>query len=189
MFLGSSAWSEEAQADLRIVKYVEDNSSRWLEFATGLGIGLKEEQILFVSGTTKTTSWGVVAFRGKTRSLRGTVSGNIGPMVAADFSVTITGAQLSTLHCKAGPPSSTDHVSPQRDNYDQCIFIRFYKQKRKILHILSALKPGPGLYERPRKTDKSGYASIVAEESTCVRDTQVEEFPEQHMVSRFSRHM
>lgn len=126
---------------------MEAHFDSWLEFANArLGLGLKEDQIMFVSGTTKTSRWGVAAFRGATREKRGTVVGNLGPLAAVDFSFSLSDAQLSSTHYRAGPterPScgaSTCRAGQQQEEYDQCVFIHYYKRKRRKWPLPSVIK-------------------------------------------------
>ncbi|KAI0349454.1 hypothetical protein OH77DRAFT_1365948, partial [Trametes cingulata] len=104
LLLSPAGRAEDILSRRHILDYVEANFDRWMEFANSQqGLGLKEEQILFVSGTMKTSRWGVAAFKGKVRTKQGAVVGNLGTIAEVDFSLSITDAQLSTTHSK-GPP-------------------------------------------------------------------------------------
>ncbi|KAI0659505.1 hypothetical protein C8Q70DRAFT_1044986 [Cubamyces menziesii] len=146
----------------RIIDYMHANLDRWLEFANDrLGIGLKENQIILVSGTTKTNVWAVAAFAGKRRSKSGSIAGNLGSVGAVDFSLAIYDAQLSTSHHRAGPSARMPVIHADRpeatpDNeYDQCIFIHYYKAKRKRRFIPFFMQAGGGPHELPNSTTES----------------------------------
>lgn len=147
LVLGSSGRTQDVLSRQRIINYMEAHFDRWLEFANArLGLGLKEDQIMFVSGTTKTSRWGVAAFRGATREKRGTVVGNLGPLAAVDFSFSLSDAQLSSTHYRAGPTErppccvSTCGAGHQQEEYDQCVFIHYYKRKRRKWPLPSVIK-------------------------------------------------
>ncbi|KAI0633109.1 hypothetical protein C8Q77DRAFT_1040359, partial [Trametes polyzona] len=132
----------------RIINYMTAHFDSWLEFANHhLGLELREDQIIFVSGTMKTNRWGVAAFRGTRSEKRGSIVGNFGPLVTADFSFSMSDTQLSHSHYRFGP---TDRQGPVGsavacNQYDQCVFIHYYKRKRKwsILPIIVKAAAGP----------------------------------------------
>lgn len=179
LFLGSPARVREIVSEQHVRDYMEANSERWLEFANSrLGLRLKEEQILFVTGTTKARSWGVAAFRNKTRSLQGTIRGYVGPMAAAGFSVNISDAQQSTMHHRAGPSERAALVKPailpgSSDEYDQCVFIRYRKQKRKRWSPF-ALKAGAGPHQLPDNPDTPGEAACTIPVDIGIQDINEE---------------
>ncbi|KAH9851229.1 hypothetical protein C2E23DRAFT_247420 [Lenzites betulinus] len=158
LVLGPTGRTLDILSKRRIMDYMDTHFDRWLEFANDrLGLGLREDQLMFVSGTTKTSSWGVAAFRGATREKRGSVVGNLGPLTAADFSMSISDAQLSTSHYRAGPTSRTPGScgwDASRNEYDQCVFIHYYKRKRRKWPLFpSVIKAAAGAHQLPRGPD------------------------------------
>ncbi|KAI0323503.1 hypothetical protein GY45DRAFT_1349778 [Cubamyces sp. BRFM 1775] len=149
LVLAPSGRTQNILSKKRIVDYMHANLDRWLEFANDrLGIGLKENQIILVSGTTKTNVWAVAAFAGKTRSKTGSIAGNLGSIGAVDFTLAISDAQLSMSHYRAGPTGRMSMIRADRPEaaldpeYDQCIFIHYYKRKRRFI------PPNPGVPEK-----------------------------------------
>ncbi|KAI0651061.1 hypothetical protein C8Q79DRAFT_996631 [Trametes meyenii] len=195
LFLDPSGRAQDILSRKRIIDYIRTNFDSWLEFANDrLGLGLREEQLLFVSGTTKTRSWGVAAFRGKSRAMRGKVVGNIGSLAAVDFSMTLSDTELSVSHYRAGPAGREDRradatSNKASDKYDQCIFIHYYKRKRRTLPMFpSVIKAAAGPHDPPRKfedydDDNCAIRSHAPSEDS---DEIYERFPEQATVDKIS---
>lgn len=181
LFLGPSGQSTEILSRQLIVDHIETHFDRWLEFANHrLRLGLSENQIIFVSGTTKTSRWGVAAFRGATREKTGKVVGNLASVAALDFSMSILDAQLSTIHYRAGPPvkpaSTCPDASPQ-DQYDQCIFIHYYKRKRRKWPISpSIIRAAAGPHELPRNPDDEEDVAELEVVASTESDASSDEF-------------
>lgn len=160
LFLGPSGRTQDLLSKKLIVDYTEAHFDRWVEFANNrLQLGLKEDQIVFVSGTTKTSRWGVAAFSGSAREKKGTISCNLGSLATIDFSMSISDAQLSTSHYRAGPtlqPATgvCPEASPQ-EQYDQCVFIHYYKRKHRRIRSLipTVIRAAAGPHELPRHPD------------------------------------
>ena len=174
------------------------NFAHWLEFANSeeyCGLGLKDEEILFVSGTTKTTRWAVAAFQGdRFKNKEGSVSGHLGGLASAEFSIQISDHVLPTDHYRTGPvllqlgghtdglsalpdrteessASTSGHLEPSKR--DQCIFIHYYKVKRRLFHI-TALRAAAGAHQLPPEFDDSGTSpAIPSNYESCIdqRDT------------------
>ena len=79
LFLESPAMKESILSKQQIVAYMRQNFDSWLEHAnTGnRGFGLKQDDIVFISGTTKTTRWANAAFHGSYKQQAGTISGGV----------------------------------------------------------------------------------------------------------------
>ncbi|KAM5540307.1 hypothetical protein V8D89_006126 [Ganoderma adspersum] len=125
------------------------------------GLDLRPEDIIFVCETVKATKWAVAAFQGSVfRNKEGYVSGQLGSFGSAGISVHISDQLLPNGHYRSGPPFLTpmasEHLpSNSRDNIiagvsgneapasvsshgtppgapDQCLFIHYYKMKRRL---------------------------------------------------------
>ncbi|KAI0350573.1 hypothetical protein OH77DRAFT_1412848 [Trametes cingulata] len=191
LFLSPSGRTEDILSRRRILDYMESHFDRWLEFANDrLGLGLREEQIMFVSGTTKTSRWGVAAFKGKARNKQGAVVGSLGSVASADFSMTISDAQLSTGHYRAGPPGlgvSGGAMAAPRAEFDQCVFIHYYKRKKRRWPFFpSVFKAAAGPHEFPRDREGSGDDQAPDDwemTSDGSSEEHFERFPQQGRVS------
>ncbi|KAI0369524.1 hypothetical protein BV20DRAFT_353149 [Pilatotrama ljubarskyi] len=189
LFLSPSGRTQDILSRRRILDYMETHFDHWLEFANDrLGLGLREEQIMFVSGTTKTSRWGVAAFKGKARNQQGTVVGSFGSFASADFSMTISDAQLSTGHYRAGPPGRAtggSAVDASCDEHDQCVFIHYYKRRKRWPFFPSVFKAAAGPHNLPRDSEASGDEELPVDwemSSDCFSEERFERFPHQDQV-------
>lgn len=149
--LSPPAISRQLLSKLHIAKYMRENFDSWFEFANAtLGLGLKEEDIFFVSGTTKTSQWAVTAFSGQSRTVEGSFSANLGSVAEARISISASNTTLRPpYYGPTGPsrPTSGDMLllgvqpdtqaspspSSAPERRDQCIFMNYYKMKRRFL--------------------------------------------------------
>ncbi|KAI1795444.1 hypothetical protein LXA43DRAFT_882015 [Ganoderma leucocontextum] len=72
--LSPPGYAEDIKSRLFIYDYMRKNMDSWLELANGQrGLGLDDEDIVFVCGTVKTTHWAVAAFQGEAEGYVSTV--------------------------------------------------------------------------------------------------------------------
>ena len=171
--------SKQILSRQRIIEYMQKHFASWLELANHkFGAGLKEDELLFVSGTTKTTKWAVAAFHGQFRSKQGSVSADFGGTAGIDFSVSISSETLPTSYCRTGPArstlsaiglsseSQTSQLSAEKR--DQCIFIHFYKMKRRWVGRPFPMHAAGG----PHKLPPGDNSGSDASEMVCVADDE-----------------
>ncbi|KAI0673301.1 hypothetical protein C8Q78DRAFT_714618 [Trametes maxima] len=157
--------------------YMETHFDTWFEFgAHTLGFDIKEDDIRFVIGTMKTSQWEVAAFRGHSRKMIGHFSGALGSG-AAHLAMSTSDFRPAEVHHRAGPPGRLEHqlqadgdstassaglgeqsselgAAPTPVVYDQCVFIHYYKRKRRRLPPFGfRLKGGAGPSELPRRPE------------------------------------
>ena len=184
VLLQPPAHSRDIESKRHIVNYMRDNFEKWLEFANAShswGLDLKEQDIIFVCGTTKTSRWAVASFQGPIyRKKEGYVSGEFGPFASAGISISISNQQLPAQHFRHGPlhdqlysgsaPMIThpDHPSmvhlpptsppPQ----DQCLFLHYYKMKRRFWWpFKDAMQAAAGPHQLPPGPDDPGAGPSV----------------------------
>ncbi|KAI0681581.1 WD40-repeat-containing domain protein [Earliella scabrosa] len=114
-FLDFGPCAESRDIDIEgkrhIVAYIRENLAHWYDFATNMmGYELQEDDLFFISGTTLTTSWTVAAFHEQ--------------RVHGPRSRGRTPAALGV----AGTESELKQPA------NQCIFIHYYKAKRRTDH-------------------------------------------------------
>lgn len=140
--------------------------SSWLEFANAdLGIGLEESEILFVSGFTKTPVWATAAFADSAKKSELVVSGGsfVSP-ASGEFSVSMIKCVNPSVSYRAGP---VDRVSCQQDmdtgpeDYDQCIFLNYYKMKIRVLRSPAILKAAAGFQNLGSSGDPNSEKKIA----------------------------
>ena len=141
---------------------MRENYDSWLQFVNGqdgLGLGLEEQGILFVSGTTKTTNWGVAAFQGNgSERKEGRISAQFTPYATANFSVSLANTSMPSSQYRYGPRhaqenrvpafltmlSEESQPRPPELKRDQCLFIHYYKMRRRILLAPRAIQAAAG---------------------------------------------
>ncbi|TBU52469.1 WD40-repeat-containing domain protein [Dichomitus squalens] len=170
--------AEDIESKRHIVNHMRENFTRWLEFAnasSSWGLDLNEQQMLFVCGTLKTTHWAVAAFQGNVfRSKEGYVSGDFGPTASAGFSVKISNEFLPANFYRTGPPrrdswadlsrqaSYPGYPSPSDaaiQGPSQCLFIHYYKMKRRFWLRQQPMQATAGPHQLPPGPDNSGLGA------------------------------
>lgn len=142
---------------------MRDNFDRWLEFANNrYGLELKDQDLIFVCGTTKTSRWAVAAFQGPTyRKKEGHIHGDFGPLATAGLSISISNQQLPAQHWAHGPTQTLTMSPPAIDAQDQCLFLHYYKMKRR-LWWKEPIKAAAGPHQLPPGPDTAGADASVA---------------------------
>ena len=139
--------STDLESKRHIVNYMRVNFNSWVDYANGedsWGLELRDHDIAFICGTTKTTRWLVSAYQGDSfREKEGYVSGDFGPFASANLSVHISDRILPTNHYRTGPSASQRPViapTPRLTDAEeavlapkpnQCIFVHYYKMQRR----------------------------------------------------------
>ncbi|KAL7278405.1 hypothetical protein ACG7TL_007402 [Trametes sanguinea] len=143
-----AAMSHEVLAESTIKNYISANFDSWYRFATEVrGFPLREQDLRFVIGTTKSIRWAVAAFRGRYRNKKGVLTGALGAVPGtANMSFTISDQSLPSTHWRI-----EDSQDEALRRYDQCLFIHSVKAKRRL--VPRFLKAGAGPHELPRHED------------------------------------
>lgn len=92
-----------------VINYLRANHTKWIEFANdpnGLGLGLKMEDVIFVSGVIKTANWGVAAFLSGQHETSGSLSCSFGGVGSASISLSFTNVSTGGHWERAGPSAS-----------------------------------------------------------------------------------
>ena len=143
----------------------------WFELAeTQFGLGLKQESLMFVSGTVKTRSWVVSILRGPESSdVEASSSIEIGDFVDGSLSIHRSEYTIQGHSYRSGPTTPT--ASPEAD---QCIFIHYWKMKRKLKLVPTRMTAAAGPHVLPPgdSNDGPGETSIKrgTGSSECVPD-------------------
>ena len=131
-----------------------------------MGLGLRDEEIIFVSGTTKTNRWAVTAFRGECQTIEGSFTANLGSLAEASVSISVSNETLPARYYRAGPsrhtcsatilpnnPPNGEGSSPPSlppEQRDQCIFMNYYRMKRRFWKPLPMQAAGTPFQDRGR---------------------------------------
>lgn len=155
------------------------NFPQWSELANSrFGLGLKDEEIVYVSGTTKTTKWAVAAFHGEYRRKEGSITADFGALAGIDISVSISDEMLPSSYYRTGParepapgslvPANSNKNEPvlsastPQERCDQCIFLHYYKMKRRLGWKPTPIQAAGGPHELPPPNPDGGDDMVPA---------------------------
>ncbi|KAH9932551.1 uncharacterized protein B0H18DRAFT_871263 [Fomitopsis serialis] len=129
-----------------VPKFIGRNHAYWYEFATEKAqLDLKQQDIILVSGWVKTARWAVAAFVDGGREVEVSFRAGQATLADASFSLTATQSTSRSWHQHSGPvlDESFDEGSSSmaRRTQDQCVFLHFYKSKRRLGGILPKFLP------------------------------------------------
>ncbi|KAM5536971.1 hypothetical protein V8D89_009300 [Ganoderma adspersum] len=179
LMFSPAAYSTEIKSKRHIVNYMREHFTSWVQFSEKYGLDLKEHDILFVCGTTKTARWAVTAFKGNYKKKEGVISADIGSAGELNMSVSISNQSLPQTHRKVGPSrpapanvplltapdsgeSSAEAAGPAEEPTDQSIFIHYYHMKRRI-GWYRTFKAAAGPHELPPPGPDEEEFSVLAE--------------------------
>ncbi|KAI0689938.1 hypothetical protein C8T65DRAFT_817523 [Cerioporus squamosus] len=167
------------------MSYMSRHHASWLEmanapFPSGLRLGLNLEDLYFVSGTTKVPQWFEGVFEGGEESERG---GHLECTVSDVFNLNAEATDILTVHrspiLKKGPRNLRAAVAGSQLPSDQCIFIHYFKMKRRLLRSPTVLKAAAGPHELPESDpDKESPALLPSDHHGYVEmEVDIEEEP------------
>ena len=152
--------TEDMQSRRHVVDYMRNNFDSWLEFANAAwGLGIRPEDLLFVCGTLKTTQWALAAFQGSMfRNQLGHISEQLSSI--GDSQVfQIFDHKIPSTNFRAGPRLPTVHSDSNhladRLPRNQCLFIHYYKMKRRFWWS-HPLRAAAGPHQLPPGADNRG---------------------------------
>ncbi len=157
--------------DLYIKRYMKRNLDSWEAFVRDQrGIDLEDKDIIFVYGFTKTTVWAEAAFRSGGSDVGLVLSGGaLVPSISGDIEISHMRASKPSVISRSGPPGRVaewDNVSSDTDEtFDQCIFLNFYKMKKRWLlpDFVIRAAAGPGDHDlQDGKYDQNRQVSTTA---------------------------
>ncbi|RPD70204.1 WD40 repeat-like protein [Lentinus tigrinus ALCF2SS1-7] len=173
------SYSMDIESKRHVVNYIRANFTHWLAFADKFGLEKKDQDLFFVCGTTKTSRWARAAFRGQYKKKQGTITADFSSAAGLNLSVSISNQSLPTSSYGAGPtrrarsPTLSTVVSasgsPDAEGadepIDQCIFIHYYKVKRRIWGN-KVMKAAAGPHDLPSPDPDEGSVDPVAEDDS-----------------------
>ena len=147
---------ENCSSRIHIISYIRAHYESWLEFAASSRWDLQHlraEDIVFVSGTTMTTHWAMVAYQGQCDNSHWAKDRAAGLFDGADTD-TRDPTQPAPSEGPSNDPSADiqSHCRSQSARLpengsqkpDQCLFIHYYKVKRRMWKFSSmAAAAGP----------------------------------------------
>ena len=123
----------------QLVQYISDNHKNWIHYANdNLLLGIRDEDLVLVSGFTRTAAWTVAA--GAAESVAGfaRLQGQASMFAAANLTLEREVASSTTrpVESRSGPDhriqASASDLKDSDQDCDQNIFLRYYKLKRRF---------------------------------------------------------
>ena len=196
LILETPAVTTHIQSKRRIVTYMTKHFDSWMRLANDeTELDLAEDAIYFVSGTTMTRSWLVTAFQSNMYSgKKGYVSCDLGNLSGANISMSIEQGTVTSPEYKFGPSASSSKNSVRTsitsssdlgNEPDQCIFIHYYKMKKRFVWK-RPMKAAAGPDVLPDQEDEDDESSAVLSAEFAESDYAGHE-PHQFPASSVSR--
>lgn len=177
------------ESSARITSYMARHHESWLEMAnsqssSGLGLGLDLEDLYFVSGTMKVPQWFIGVFD---RGEESEIGGHLECTVADVFDLNAQVCDIRTVHRSPSFKKGPGGVSAGAElPWNQCIFMRYYKMKRRLFRTPKVIKAAAGPHELPESDpDKESPALLASDHYGDVEmEVDIEEEPGRSKVSR-----
>ena len=202
LMLDAPARKEVIASKRRIVNHMRAHLDRWMAYANDiLGLELSRENLWFITGTTKTTRWVSAAFHGESQEKSASIQGDFANLATLKFSVKFEqessviqaakygprrpgmGSPESSSQAVSAPGSSAAAItSPVSLLKNQCIFIHYYKAKKRFWRARS-LFAAAGPHELPDDPgDEGGDTQATGNQSGD--EVEIEEVPPPSTVRR-----
>ncbi|OBZ73114.1 hypothetical protein A0H81_06652 [Grifola frondosa] len=174
-----------------IKDYMRLQHSHWFTFARDvMGLEKQEEDLIFVSGHVKTAEWLLIAeYTSSSREGELSFTGTVGPSASANASLSMSHSVSMSVQYRPGPPKAlsicpdssisvaannsagddTPASASEKSNFDQCIFLNYYKLKTRRFRAPKIIEAAAGTHEQPRSdddNDKDSPASISSSDDS-----------------------
>jgi hypothetical protein len=117
------------------------NHRAWMDYVRRKQLGVEDDELVLVYGWIKTSQWALTAFQGHDSSHQASIKLTIGPFASALFEWSLGNGHPGRPmpHQRQGPQShrskhSQSTTEGPSETRDQCVFVQYYKLKRKILN-------------------------------------------------------
>ena len=130
---------------------------------------VEEKDIMFIYGFIKTTVWNEAAFNEGSSNIELVLSGGVltpAPLVSGEIRLAHSHASDPLIIHRSGPPDRViewERRSACEETFDQCIFLNFYKMKRRIWRQVIRAAAGP--HELPSGPNCDMYSSQTSVEA------------------------
>ncbi len=153
----------------------------WMELAGNYGLDLRSEDLHFISGFIKTTHWVLGSVHGPDyRGREAHVQCDIANLANLNVKVSVANEEVAQPSITWGPQHElrgTTVLDPKSLPRNQCIFINYYKMKRRLpLLLKKPMQAAAGPHVLPRGDDPDIGPAVPAEHHQS-DDSDVEEVP------------
>jgi len=147
---------EDIERERTFKTYVKQHYDSWVDFARELGHGDNIRPIL-VTGVDLTREFATVAYSDNQTRMECEFSAAVPGIASTSVSVSGSWHTQGLVHTNCGPhPTRRSRSSSESpaleseipDGYNQCVFLRYYKIRRRVF-IPTALKAGAGPHQLP----------------------------------------
>lgn len=153
MAIAPDACVEEARSDGAIRTVFNRNFDRWFSYVTtfpdGLGVDIKERDLIAVTRCVRTKSWTIATFEESTHNVDikfkahvdTQASVGVGTMVGWQSAVTVPqhSGPRPLLSSSTAPTSGSAHVSGLEYEYNQCIFLKGIRRDSRIERLIQRI--------------------------------------------------
>lgn len=180
LVLKRGAHREEVPPGHTISSYVVRNHAKWYRFAVDVvQLDIREEDVIFIRGSLKTAEWAVAAAVGGAREGELVFGGDFGPSMKAGFSVGVTQRMSMSIECRTGPLLTKDASQSSIDEppFDQCVFLLYYKLKRRPFLTPKVIRGAAGPRDSPNTKDPDTNSPLRSKSDVGSDQLVLESFP------------
>ena len=173
-------YRERVERGLRFENYIKRHYESWVEFA------LEQEhpedvKPILVTGVSLTREFATVAYSDNRTRMECEFSATLPAVASTSVSVWGSWNTPGLVHTNCGPdftqqsPGSSESSAPESkipDEYTQCVFIRYYTIRKRLL-FPTVVKAGAGPHQLPKGSHDSGEEGVLS-----VDDPTEVEYPE-----------
>lgn len=181
-----------------LIRYIRANHSEWINFITnGLDLVHPREDIIFVSGTIKTTEWAVGAFSNYEHEGSFDITFNAGPWASASSGFKVSTSTSVNVQHREGPSPAITHRpnAPQITQgyetegldampYNQTVFLHYYKLKNRTFLWPKVMKAAAGPDNLPMYDGDEDEGGVAVRAEYDNAEPEVERVPSLSKVSR-----
>ncbi|KAH9950735.1 hypothetical protein B0H21DRAFT_685940 [Amylocystis lapponica] len=197
LVIKDAAVREELHPSDTITDYMLDHHHTWYAFAKDrFGLALEKEDIIFVRGWAKTTEWAVAAFIQAGHAAQVTFNGQFGLGANASFFLSASRDVSMVWDHNSGPVraisgrssellTSGTETGSDEPSVDQCIFLHYYKLKRRLGLFPRVMKAAAEPTFYTRRHPDGDHDGDTAEPTTSSLDAEyeIEQAPRGEQVS------
>ncbi len=160
-----------------LTQYILRHHDAWFRFAQEtFRLDIQQHDIIFVSGSVKTAEWALAAATHHARDCEIVFGGEFGPSAKAAFSFRATQDQSLSIEHRCGPKPCPDEPLTQEmpPKYDQCVFLHYYKLKRRRLLAPKVIRAAAGQSSLSRSRSPSESAGALGTSSCDIMDSSLD---------------
>ncbi|OBZ75132.1 hypothetical protein A0H81_04838 [Grifola frondosa] len=172
---------EELLESLDVEDYIKQNHPHWVRYVRNvLRLDVRRENLVFVHGWLKTSQWALAAFLEKDVEGALCLEGQFSPLAGARFSIQGSQRLSRSVITRSGPQTmleDTPEEAAASRPKNQCIFLQYYKVKRRLLLAPEVIKAAAEPTDLPGPEDEEDELPGIASDSADSQDFEIEDVP------------